>query len=38
LIGGGGGGSPTFATAGGKDLDKLPEVLAKGKEILTNLL
>lgn len=38
LIGGGGGGSPTFATAGGKDLDKLSEVLAKGKEILTNLL
>jgi alanyl-tRNA synthetase len=33
-IQGGGGGSPTFATAGGKEVDGLPKVLQMAKEII----
>ncbi len=33
-IQGGGGGSPTFATAGGKDMGSLPQVLRMAEEIL----
>ncbi len=33
LIGGKGGGKPDFAQAGGKDAAKLPEMLAKAKEL-----
>ena len=33
-IGGGGGGSPTFATAGGKNVEGLPQVLQTAEEIL----
>jgi len=34
FIGGGGGGSPFMAQAGGKDADKLPEALDKGREVV----
>lgn len=36
-IQGGGGGSPTFATAGGKDAAGLPKVLQQAKAILENM-
>lgn len=36
-IKGGGGGQPFFATAGGKDLDGLPKVVAKAKEIIEGI-
>jgi alanyl-tRNA synthetase len=35
LIGGGGGGSPSMAQAGGKDAGKLTEALDEGREIVT---
>jgi len=38
LVGGGGGGRPDMAQAGGKDIAKLPEAIAKTPEILSNLL
>ena len=31
-VGGGGGGRPTMARAGGKDPDRLPEALASARE------
>jgi alanyl-tRNA synthetase len=34
VVGGGGGGRPTMAQAGGKDADKLPEALQKAREII----
>ena len=34
VAGGGGGGRPDFATAGGKDPSKLEEAILKGKEVL----
>jgi len=37
-IGGGGGGSPSLAQAGGKSPDKLPEALEKGREIVSERL
>ena len=37
-FGGGGGGKPQLATAGGNEIDKLDAALNKGKEIITNLL
>lgn len=36
IIGGGGGGQPNLATAGGKNPAKLPEVFLKAKEILSS--
>lgn len=36
VAGGGGGGRPDFATAGGKDLSKIDEAIAKAKEVLTS--
>ena len=38
VVDGGGGGRPELATAGGKDLDKIPEALARGKQILESML
>jgi len=34
IVGGGGGGRPDFATAGGKDISKLPEAVAKVEELV----
>ncbi|MCX6121719.1 MAG: alanine--tRNA ligase [Ignavibacteriales bacterium] len=38
LVGGGGGGRPHMATAGGKDVEKLDEALAQTKSIVESLL
>ncbi|SHO80561.1 Alanyl-tRNA synthetase [hydrothermal vent metagenome] len=38
ILGGGGGGRPDFAQAGGKDISKIDEALAKSKEYLENNL
>ncbi|QEL17319.1 alanine--tRNA ligase [Limnoglobus roseus] len=38
IIGGKGGGKPDFAQAGGTDAGKLPEALAKAKEMATQVL
>ena len=38
LVGGGGGGRPHMATAGGKDLTKLDEALAQTKSVVESLL
>ena len=38
LLGGGGGGRPHMATAGGKDISKLDEALAQTKSIVESLL
>lgn len=38
LMGGGGGGKPHIATAGGKDIDCLDNVLEKGKELIQSLM
>ena len=38
LMGGGGGGKPHIATAGGKDIDCLDNVLEKGKQLIQSLI
>ena len=38
LLGGGGGGKPHLATAGGKDVDKLDEAIAALPEIINKYL
>ena len=38
VVGGGGGGRPTLAQAGGKDAAKLPEALAKTAEYVQSKL
>jgi alanyl-tRNA synthetase len=38
IVGGGGGGRPTMARAGGKEPDKLPDALAKARELLAAAL
>ena len=38
IVGGGGGGRPDFAEAGGKDPSKIPDLLAKAPEVLRALL
>ena len=37
ICGGKGGGRPDSAMGGGKDIDKIPEALAKAEEILANI-
>ncbi len=38
LVGGGGGGQPNLATAGGREPEKLPEALGKAAEIIRSML
>ena len=38
IVGGGGGGRPDFAEAGGKDASKIGDLLAKAKELVTAAL
>lgn len=38
IVGGGGGGRPDMAQAGGKDVSKLPECIAKAGEVVKGLL
>ena len=38
IVGGGGGGRPDFAEAGGKDASKIDELLAKARELVTAAL
>jgi alanyl-tRNA synthetase len=38
IVGGGGGGKPDLAQAGGKQPEKLPEALAKAKEVARIML
>ncbi|HSL88375.1 MAG TPA: alanine--tRNA ligase [Ignavibacteriaceae bacterium] len=38
LVGGGGGGRPHLATAGGKDVSKIPLALSKVESVVSNLL
>ena len=38
IVGGGGGGRPTMARAGGKDTEKLPDALARAKELIVGAL
>ncbi len=37
IVGGGGGGRPDLAQAGGKDVDKIPEAVKKAREIIIKL-
>jgi alanyl-tRNA synthetase len=38
VVGGGGGGKPDLAQAGGKQPEKLPDALAKAKEVIRTML
>ena len=38
IVGGGGGGRPDFAEAGGKDASKIDELLAKARELVSAAL
>ena len=38
IVGGGGGGRPDFAEAGGKDASKIDELLSRARETVTRLL
>jgi len=38
LVGGGGGGRPDMAQAGGKDVDKLPDAMKQAVAIIESLL
>jgi len=38
IVGGGGGGRPDFAEAGGKDASKIDELISRAKELVTAAL
>ena len=38
IVGGGGGGRPDFAEAGGRDASKIDELLAKARDLVTHAL
>ena len=38
IVGGGGGGRPDFAEAGGKDASKVPELLSAARDVVATLL
>jgi alanyl-tRNA synthetase len=38
IVGGGGGGRPTMARAGGKEPDRLPDALARARELIAAAL
>jgi alanyl-tRNA synthetase len=38
VVGGGGGGKPSLAQAGGRDLSKLPEALAQAPDLVAQVL
>ena len=38
IVGGGGGGRPTMARAGGKDPERLADALARARELITAAL
>jgi alanyl-tRNA synthetase len=38
VVGGGGGGRPTMARAGGRDPERLPEALATAEELIVGAL
>jgi alanyl-tRNA synthetase len=38
IVGGGGGGRPDFAEAGGKDASKIPELLSEARSLVEKLL
>ena len=38
IVGGGGGGRPTMARAGGKNPDNLPTALARARELISSAL
>jgi alanyl-tRNA synthetase len=38
FVGGGGGGRPDFATAGGKNLDELDNALSQAQQVLSRML
>ena len=38
IMGGGGGGKPHIATAGGKNLDSLSNALEKGKDLIQSIM
>ena len=38
IVGGGGGGRPDFAEAGGKDPSKIDELIAKAPDVIAGLL
>ena len=38
VVGGGGGGRPQLATAGGKEPEKIPQALKHGRDVLERML
>jgi alanyl-tRNA synthetase len=38
IVGGGGGGRPDFAEAGGKDASRIDELLSKSRDVVAQML